>query len=121
MYLRINQDLKDSSHTYVQFSNLMFDSLFSNDEKVVKMFNLIENHKKQAFLMFMNDHEASTIDYDSMFNFLHTRYFFKCAFELMYLFEYKTQMFSNNLKMFSFQNNVSELKSSMKHSNKIFN
>ena len=87
MYLKMNQDLKSSSYIYIQFLNLMFDSLFSNNEKIVKMFNLIENHEKQAFSMFMNDHETSAIDYDSMFNFLYICYFLKCAFELMYLFE----------------------------------
>ena len=99
----------------------MFDSLFSNDEKVVRMSNLIDDYGKQAFSVFMNDHEVSAIDYDSMFDFLHIRYFFKCAFESVYLFEHKTQMFSNSLKMFDFQNNASRLKSLMKHTNKIFN
>ena len=95
--------------------------MFFNDEKVFKFIIFINDHDDHAFVVFMNDHDVSTKNYESMFRFLYENYFFKCMFELMYLFEHKTQMFSNNLKMLDFQDNVSRLKSSMKYKNKIFN
>ena len=121
MYLRINQEFKKTSHIYIQFSNLIFDSLSFNDEKVFKFVTFIDDHDDHAFAVFINDYNVSTKNYESMFCFLHENYFFKYVFESMYLSEYKTQMFSNNLKMLDFQDSASKLKSSMKHKNKIFN
>ena len=121
MYLKMNQKLKETSHIYVQFSNFVFDSLFFNDEKTFKFIIFINDHDDHAFAVFMNDYNVSTKNYESMFHFLHENYFFKCVFKSMYLFEHKTQMFLNNLKMFNFQDSALKLRSSMKYKNKIFN
>ena len=117
----MSQRFKEASHTYAQFSNFVFDSLSFNDEKAFKFIIFIDDHDDYAFVIFMNDYNASTKNYENMFRFLHENYFSKCVFKSMYLFEHKTQMFSNNLKVFDFQNSASRLKSSMKHKNKIFN
>ena len=102
MYLKMGQKLKETSHIYVQFSNLVFDSLSFNDEKIFKFIIFIDDHDDHAFVVFMNNHDVSTKNYKSMFRFLHENYFFKCVFELMYLFKHKTQMFLNNLKVLNF-------------------
>ena len=121
MYLRMNQELKEASHTYVQFSNLIFDSLPLNDEKIFKFIIFINDYDDHAFAVFMNDHDILTKNYESMFCFLHENYFFKCVFKSVYLFEHKMQMFSNSLKMLDFQDNASKLRLLMKYKNKILN
>ena len=102
MYLRMSQKFKKVLHIYTQFSDFIFDSLSFNDEKTFKFIIFIDDYDDHAFIVFMNDHDVSTKNYKSMFRFLHENYFSKCVFESMYLFEHKTQIFSNNLKMFNF-------------------
>ena len=119
IYLRISQKLKKASHIYVQFSNIIFDSLFSNDENIIRMMNLIENHENHFFSVFVNNHDAFNVIYETLFTFLHTCYFSRCAFDSIYLFESKTHLFANNLKVLKFQEDASNFRSSIKHKNKI--
>lgn len=58
MYFKIKQKLKNAFFTYVQFSNLMFKSLFFNDYEIFRMFIIIKNNKKVLFAIFINDHEV---------------------------------------------------------------
>ena len=107
------------SHIYVQFSNLVFDLLSSNNEKMFKMFILIENYDIYFFVVFMNDHDVSVTNFETLFSFFYVEYFFRIVFESVYLSNHKTYLFTNILKMFNFQSNVIDLRSFVKHRNKI--
>ena len=107
--------MKRASFTYAQFSNLIFESLSSNDKEIIKMLTLIEDHKDYAFIVFMNDHESSIIIYDALFQFFYKRYFSRCAFESVYLIKFKILMFINILKMLKFEKSVEDLRSFIKH------
>ena len=63
----------------------------------------------------MNDHSATVKDFDSMFTFLHKKYFFRVAFDLIYLSESKTYIFAKNLELLDFHNNTQDLRLSLKH------
>ena len=121
IYNRINQKLKRVFFTYAQFSNLIFESLLSNNKRVIKMSTLIEDYKDYTFIVFMNDHESSVITYDAFFQFLYKRYFSRCAFESVYLIKFKTSMFANILKMLKFEKSAKGLRPFIKHQNKIRN
>ena len=45
----------------------------------------------------MDDHGASATDFDTLFTFLHTQYFFRCAFGPVYLSGHKTQLLLDSL------------------------
>lgn len=90
IYLRINQKLKKAFQIYVQFSNIIFEFLFSNDENIIRMNNLIENHENHFFLsIFMNNYDAANFIYEILFTFLQICYFSNCVFDSIYLFDSK--------------------------------
>ena len=117
----MNQNFKKSSFIYAQFSNLIFDSLSLNDVDVIKIITMIDDHDELIFAIFMNDHETSITNYEILFNFLHIQYFFKCVFDSIYLSDSKTYLFSNKLNLLKFEKNAKNLKSILKHRNKILN
>ena len=67
----------------------------------------------------MNDHSAAIKDFDSMFNFLHEKYFLRVAFNLIYLSKSKTHIFAKNLELLDFHNNAQGLRPSLKHRQKV--
>ena len=117
--MKIN--LKKIAYIYVQFNDIVFESFLFNNEKIIKMINLIKNYNEYVFSMFMNDHEIINNNFEFFFEFLHICYFSKCVFESIYLINAKTHVFSNNLKILNFQKNVSKLRLSIKHFDKIKN
>ena len=117
----MNQNFKKNSFIYAQFSNLIFDSLSFNDVDVIKIITMIDDHDELIFAIFMNDHETSITNYEILFNFLHIQYFLKCVFDSIYLFDFKTYLFSNKLNFLEFEENAENLKSVLKHRNKILN
>ena len=121
VYLKMKMNLKKIAHIYVQFNDIVFESFSFNDEKTMKMISLIKNHDECVFSMFMNDHETVSNSFETFFEFLYICYFSKCVFESIYLIDAKTHVFSNNLKILNFQKNVSKLRSSIKHFDKIKN
>ena len=102
VYLRMGQGLKGAPHTYAQFSDLVFGPLPPNDKGVARMGTLIGNHGDHAFAVFMDDHAASADDFDTLFDFLYTRYFPRVAFGPVYLSGAKTHIFSDNLELLGF-------------------
>ena len=121
IYLKMKMNLKKIAHIYVQFNNIVFELFSFNDEKIIKIINLIKNHDKYIFSIFMNDHEMINNNFEFFFEFLHICYFSKYVFESIYLINAKTHVFSNNLKILNFQKNVSKLRLSIKHFDKIKN
>ena len=107
--------MKRASFTYAQFSNLIFESLSSNDKEIIKMSTLIEDHKDYAFIVFINNHESLIIIYNVFFQFFHKRYFSRCAFEFMYLIKFKILMFANILKVLKFEKSAEDLRPFIKH------
>ena len=54
---------------------MIFESLLSNNERVIKMLTLIKDYENYVFIVFINDHESSAIIYDAFFQFLYKKYF----------------------------------------------
>ena len=98
----MRQELINRPFIYSQFTNLIFDSLPSNDEKIIRISILIEDHKNHVFNIFINNYNNSIIIYNAFFNFLHENYFFKYIFESMYLSKFKISIFAINLEMLKF-------------------
>jgi len=117
----MNQELKEVTHIYFQFSNLVFDSLSVNEVKVRRMLTILNIRKNTIFSIYMNNHVVSVRIFDSMFEFLHKQYFSRIIFESMYLFEHKTVIMSDNLDFLEFQDTSEELRFSLKHREKIIN
>lgn len=69
---------------------MIFDLFSSNVEEMNKMITLIENHDEYSFAIFINDHETLEAIFDTLFTFLYEQYFLRCAFDIIYLFDYKT-------------------------------
>ena len=115
----MKQRFINGSFIYSQFTNLIFDPLPPNNEKIIRISTLIEDHKNHTFNIFMNNHNNLAIIYNTFFNFLHEDYFFKYIFESMYLSKLKISIFAINLEMLKFQNNTKNLKSFIKYREKI--
>lgn len=110
--------LTESSHTYAQFTNLVFESL-----SIIKEFKtqeiIIEDHEDATFASFVNDHSETETTYEALFKFLHEHYFFRAVFELIYLSSKKIIAFIEELNMIDFIEESNELRSSIKHRIKI--
>ncbi len=117
----MGQRLKKAAHTYSQFSNLIFDSLSTNEEEVGRTLILMSTRQSTAFFVYMNDHAVFAKTFDDMYEFLHKKYFPRVIFELVYLSSHKTVVMSDNLKLLSFQSFSKELRLSLKHREKIAN
>ena len=48
--------------------------------KIPRIPTLIRKHKNHSFQVFMDDRGASATDFDTLFDFLHTKYFPRCMF-----------------------------------------
>jgi hypothetical protein len=118
VYLRMSMRLTESSHTYAQFTNLVFESL-----SIIKEFKtqeiIIEDHEDATFASFVNDHSETETTYEALFKFLHEHYFFRAVFELIYLSSKKIIAFIEELNMIDFIEESNELRSSIKHRIKI--
>ncbi len=110
--------LTKSSHTYAQFTNLVFESL-SAIENFSAQKIIIKNHEEAAMTSFVNDHSRTEISFEALFDFLHEHYFFRATFDLIYLNSKKTVVFIEKLNMIDFIKKFNELKSSVKHKIKI--
>ena len=121
VYIRMGQGLKGAPHTYAQFTDLVFGPLPPNDEGVTRLPTLIGDHQNHVFSVFMDDHGASATDYDTLFNFLHTKYFPRCVFGPVYLSGAKTHLFSDSIEVLGFQGSAAGLAPSSKHRDKILN
>ncbi len=117
-YLRMRMSLTESSHTYAQFPNLMFEPL-----SVTKNFSaeeiIIENHEEATMTSFVNDHFEVEISFETLFDFLHEHYFSRTTFELIYLNSKKIIVFIEKLNMIEFIEESNELRSFIKHKIKI--
>lgn len=65
MYKRMSQKLKNTSHTYVQFTDLIFKSIFRMNEKA-RFIILINDHENAAMTSFINDHIISAVNFNKM-------------------------------------------------------
>ena len=110
----MSQSLKRVYVTYSQFENLIFEFLskmkkesFENEiifkiEITFVMLFIIGDYSDAGFCLFINDYMNIITNFDVIFEFLHTKYFFKTTFELVYLSKHKIYIFINNLKMMRF-------------------
>ena len=69
----------------------------------------------------MNNYIVSIINFKTIYEFLLNQYFFKIAFESIYLSKSKTHLFANNLKLLKFENNIKRIRFSIKYREKIRN
>ena len=115
----MKQELKESSFIYAQFSNLIFESLSSNEADIARMSTIIDDHDDTVFVVFMNDHDVSATNFDNLFDFLHRKYFLKCVFESVYLSNHKTHLFFDEIELLRFEKNAERLRSTRKHREKI--
>jgi hypothetical protein len=100
-YLRMRMNLIESSHTYTQFTNLIFD-LLSAIENFSAQDTIIKDHEKTIMTSFVNNHLNVEINFEILFNFLHERYFSKATFEFIYLNSKKIIEFIEKLNMIDF-------------------
>ena len=121
----MNQNLKNIYITYSQFKNLIFGFLpkmkkksFKNEIIFVISF-IIENYGDTGFCLFINNYINITIDFDTIFEFLYTKYFFKTAFESIYLLEYKIYIFIDNLEIMRFTGKIQRLRLLIKYQKKV--
>ena len=117
-YFRMKMDLTETSHTYAQFTNLMFESLPTIDKKKTK-FTIIKNHENETMISFANDHSCAIVEFEKFFIFLHTKYFSRITFGSIYLNPKKTHAFIKKLNMMKFSEESNGIKSSIKHKIKI--
>lgn len=80
---------------------------------------LLDRHAKHAFQIFMNDHVDVVFDFESMYIFLAKQYFSRIAFESIYLLGQKTYVFVSNLELLEFEDNSNNVRSSLKHFEKV--
>ena len=95
VYLQISQGLKSALHIYAQYLDLMFGHLPPDNKKTNKYQLLIGDHRNAAFTLFVNDYVGLATIFNAMFEFLHTKYFLRCAFGPIYLAPKKTHTFTN--------------------------
>ena len=67
----------------------------------------------------MDDHAGAAKSFDAMFMFLHTRYFPRVAFGLVYLAGKKTRIFDDHLQILGFERDSGSLRPSVKHRRQI--
>ena len=106
---------------YLRITDLVFGPLPPNSEGVPRLSTLIGNHGNHAFSVFMDDHAASSVDFDTLFDFLHTRYFPRVIFGPVYLAGSKTHVFADNLELLGFQGDADGLRPSLKLRKKVKN
>ena len=114
IYLKMRQKLKESSFIYAQFSDLMFEFLSSNETNIIRMFTIINDHDDTTFVVFMNNHDVSTTNFDNLFDFLHRKYFLKCIFQFVYLSNHKIHLFFDEIELLRFERNAEKLRSTRK-------
>jgi hypothetical protein len=110
--------LTRSFHIYAQFTNLIFKSLSTTNE-VSTQSTIINDHENETMTLFVNDYSKTKKNFDSLFEFLHRRYFSRMTFEFLYLNSKKTITFTKKLNMIKFIEKSKELWFSIKHKIKI--
>ena len=112
--------LKNSSHTYSQFTDLVFRPLPQGKDSG-RLLTIIDNHEPSAFTPFMDDHAVAENDFDQLLTFLHCQYFPRLTFGPIYLNLWKTVAFAKSLEIVGFEGNRKGLRPSIKHHQKIVN
>ena len=64
LYLRIGQGLKESVHTYAQFTDILFGSL-PKSKTIPRMNSIIGTHENSGFSLFIDNYIGSYIDFNS--------------------------------------------------------
>lgn len=119
-YLRMGMRLKGASHTYAQFTDLVFGPLPATAEEEAHD-SMIGDLGDVAFSPFVDDHLSSAKGFEEMFEFLHEMYFLKCAFGLIYFAPKKTFVFTDQLDFVGFTGDRYGLRPSVKHIEQIRN
>lgn len=118
IYLRMGQGLKGACATYSQFGDIVFGPLPKTAAQEAFP-SLIGQHEKCAFTLFMDDHMAAGETFESLFDFLHTKYFPRVSFGPIYLAGHKTHVFTDTLEMVGFTGGVDGLRPAAKHRNTV--
>lgn len=118
IYLRMGQGLAGACAAYAQFTDLVFGPL-PKTEAVPAIPSMIGDHGKTAFCPFVDDHMGAATDFDSLFDFLHLRYFPRVVFGPAYLSGHKTYVFTNSLEMLGFTGSAEGLRLSVKHRQRV--
>ena len=111
----MDQELKNALHTYAQYSDLTFRHLSPDNERTNKHEILIGNYENAAFALFVDDYISLATTFDIIFKFLHTKYFPRCAFKLIYLTLKKTHVFTDQFNFIRFTGSKERLWPSIKH------
>ena len=111
--------MKSTLHTYIQYSDLIFGHLPPDNERTNKYKLLIEDHENAAFASFVDDYMSLVTIFDAIFEFLHTKYFLRCAFRPIYLASKKTHVFTDQLDFIGFTGSAEKLWPSIKYRKQI--
>src|SRR5437868_11497722 len=85
------------------------------------MDSLIGTHWGGGFSPFMDDHIGGFNDFDSQFQFLHTKYFPRVVFGPISLSASKTKVFVKTLELVGFMGSPEGLRPSVQHRDRILN
>lgn len=117
LFRRMGQGLKGSSHTYTQFTDLVFGPL-PRSSSTARFPTTYGVQDGVSFATFMDDHLGSAVGFDEMFAFLHDKYFPRLVFGPIYLEPRKSNYMMSGLEMVGFTGDVNGLRPSLRHRDK---
>jgi hypothetical protein len=118
LFRHMGQGLKGAPYTYSQFTDLVF-GLLPRTDTVVSFPTLIGDHGDIGFVPFMDDHIGAAISFDTMYTFLHKKYFLWVAFGPLALSPAKSLFFFNSLDVIGFSASSDGLCPSVRHRNRV--
>jgi len=74
-----------------------------------------------GFSSFVNNYNGTTIDFDTIFDFLYTKYFPRAIFGPIYLTSKKYYFFIANLDFIGFTRGINSIRPSTKYRDRILN
>jgi hypothetical protein len=116
----MGQELKGASHTYSQFTDLVFRPL-SKTRTTEQIPSIIGTYVDCGFSLFIDDHIDGFTIYKVQFWFLHKVYFLQIAFRPICLSGYKTRVFCMSLKVLGFSESAERLWPSARHQDRMRN
>ncbi|RYC63902.1 hypothetical protein CHU98_g2314 [Xylaria longipes] len=116
--VRMAQGLTGSPHTYCALGDIGFGSWPPRPGQAGPgLPNLLGYHKHMGVSLdqFVDDHNASAKDWQSLYNFLHYHYFPRVAFMKIGLSPKKTTLFADKATVLGFELSMGEVRPSARH------
>ncbi|KAJ6125848.1 Ribonuclease H-like protein [Penicillium samsonianum] len=115
---RMGISLKNAMHTYAQFTGMVFGQL-PGSEGNSRQDSTIGDHREAGFSPFVEGHLGSATPYETLFRFLHEKYFPRVVFGPVYLAEKKVRVFESSLEAVGFEGSREGIRPSLRHMEKI--